>query len=375
VGDDLGMAHATSAYARNIVPGWLPAPVRVYLAHTEGGESIRALARAAGCHPSTVLRQVRRTETLRDDPLADTALARLGRLWRRRAGTNALSFPAQDSNAMFHRPPIDDDTLARDSLRILKALLEPRTLLVIAEGVEDAVVVHNAGDDRPIRRAVVGREVAESLALRELIAGSKAGRIARYTITAEGRAEAGRLIAEAESRRAAGTGLEEDADSPSPRLPKARRVEARRRPVGTDAPLHVLARRRRADGSFFLPPELVAAAIRFRESYEIASMNGGVTRDWGQLVAGRITSGRVANGNASTRRLEAEQSLSAAIRALGPDLAESVILAVCHEEGMEEIEDRLDFPARSGKIVLRIALRSLHRHYASTGSGDYDLIY
>ncbi|SMH57141.1 hypothetical protein SAMN05661107_3360 [Maritimibacter sp. HL-12] len=369
------MAYASCASARNMVPGWLPVPVRVYLAHTEGGESIRALARAAGCHPSTVLRQVRRTETLRDDPLADTALARLGRLWRWRARVNTTSLPAQDPSTMTHFVPIDDETLARDTLRTLRALLEPRNLLVVAEGVEDAVVVHNAGDDRPIRRAVVGREVAEALALRELIAGTQVGRIARYTITAEGRAEAGRLIAEAESRRASGAGQSDDAAGTPTRLPKARRVEPRRRPVGADAPLHVLARRRRTDGSFFLPPELVAAAIRFRESYEIASINGGVTRDWDKLVAGRVSSGRVANGSAPTRRLEAEESLSAAIRALGPDLAESVILAVCHEEGMEEIEDRLEFPARSGKIVLRIALRSLQRHYASTGSGDYDMIY
>jgi lambda repressor-like predicted transcriptional regulator len=58
---------------------WLPTPVRTYLAHTEAGTSIRALARKAGVHPSTVLRQVRRTEMLRDDPLADAALNRLGR--------------------------------------------------------------------------------------------------------------------------------------------------------------------------------------------------------------------------------------------------------------------------------------------------------
>jgi len=67
--------------------------------------------------------------------------------------------------------------------------------------------------------------------------------------------------------------------------------------------------------------------------------------------------------------------LSAAIRALGPDLAETVLLGVCQEQGMEDIEKRLAFPARSGKIVLRIALRLLARHYAQTGSAEFDLIY
>ncbi|WP_260348610.1 helix-turn-helix domain-containing protein, partial [Alloyangia mangrovi] len=60
------------------LPAWVPEIARLYLAHTEDGEGIRALARSAGCHASTVLRQVRRMETLRDDPLVDEALRRLG---------------------------------------------------------------------------------------------------------------------------------------------------------------------------------------------------------------------------------------------------------------------------------------------------------
>ena len=59
-------------------PAWVPDDARHYLAHTVGGEAIRKLARDAGCHASTVLRQVRRMETLRDDPLVDGALRRLG---------------------------------------------------------------------------------------------------------------------------------------------------------------------------------------------------------------------------------------------------------------------------------------------------------
>ncbi|MCB1311526.1 MAG: helix-turn-helix domain-containing protein, partial [Sedimentitalea sp.] len=57
-------------------PGWVPEGARRYLAHTENGKSIRELARDAGCHASTVLRQIRRMETRRDDPLVDAALAK-----------------------------------------------------------------------------------------------------------------------------------------------------------------------------------------------------------------------------------------------------------------------------------------------------------
>ena len=60
-------------------PRWVPDAARHYLVHTEKGISIRAVARASDCHPSTVMRQVRRFEGRRDDPLIDAALRALYR--------------------------------------------------------------------------------------------------------------------------------------------------------------------------------------------------------------------------------------------------------------------------------------------------------
>ena len=51
--------------------------LKLYLRHVERGESIRSLAREAGCHASTILRRIRRFEARRDDPLVDEALAAL----------------------------------------------------------------------------------------------------------------------------------------------------------------------------------------------------------------------------------------------------------------------------------------------------------
>jgi len=59
------------------LPDWLPDAVRLYLDHTFSGVSLRALARRDGLHASTILRQVRRYETRRDDPLLDEALDHL----------------------------------------------------------------------------------------------------------------------------------------------------------------------------------------------------------------------------------------------------------------------------------------------------------
>ena len=376
----MGASHSPGVRPDAVAPpNWLPTPVRTYLAHTEAGTSIRALARKAGVHPSTVLRQVRRTEMLRDDPLADAALNRLGRFWK------SPQMPGRDTSnnqdpLLMTAPKDDDLRLARETLRVLRALLEPDTLLVIADGVEDAVVVHNAGDGRPVRRAVLTRDVAEALALKEFISGTVSGRIARYSITPAGRSEVRRLLAETESRRASARGQAEDTDvidAGELFLGGERNRKSRKRTAGAESPLLVLARRKRGSGEAWLTPDLVAAGLRFRENWEIARLGGEITRDWDKLVAGRVSSGgaRVASGGGATRRLEAEQALNAAIRALGPDMAETVILAVCQDQGMEDVEDRLDFPARSGKIVLRIALHMLARHYAEAGSEGYDLIY
>ncbi|MEX0284130.1 MAG: hypothetical protein AB3N23_05920 [Paracoccaceae bacterium] len=60
------------------LPGWMPVNILNYLQHTMCGVPIRELARQQDCHASTILRQVRRIENRRDDPLVDGGLLRLG---------------------------------------------------------------------------------------------------------------------------------------------------------------------------------------------------------------------------------------------------------------------------------------------------------
>ena len=57
------------------LPAWVPEAACLYLHHTVAGVPLRALARTTGVHPSTVMRQIRRIESRRDDPLVDEALA------------------------------------------------------------------------------------------------------------------------------------------------------------------------------------------------------------------------------------------------------------------------------------------------------------
>ena len=59
---------------------------------------------------------------------------------------------------------------------------------------------------------------------------------------------------------------------------------------------------------------------------------------------------------------------------LGPGLGDMVLRCCGFLEGLEAAEKRMGWSARSGKIVLRIALQRLKRHYDETCGGKAPLI-
>lgn len=58
---------------------------------------------------------------------------------------------------------------------------------------------------------------------------------------------------------------------------------------------------------------------------------------------------------------------AAALHDLGPGLGDVVLRCCCYLEGLETAEKRMGWSARSGKIVLRIALQRLRQHYEGLG--------
>ncbi|MGR3586598.1 MAG: DUF6456 domain-containing protein, partial [Pseudooceanicola nanhaiensis] len=59
--------------------------------------------------------------------------------------------------------------------------------------------------------------------------------------------------------------------------------------------------------------------------------------------------------------------VAGALRDLGPGLGDVVLRCCCYQQGLETAEQTLGWSARSGKIVLRIALQRLRRHYDELG--------
>ncbi|TDX23791.1 hypothetical protein EV657_12556 [Rhodovulum visakhapatnamense] len=347
-------------------PAWLPQAARLYLAHTEAGVSLRELARIEGCHPSTVMRQVRRVETRRDDPLIDDALNRLG-------GQSDASAPQKESPHMSPttrpRPPAaDESTIDREALRLLRRLNEPGAFMAVARDMEKAAILRESADGQTTRTAVVDRSVAEAFALKDWITCRNRGRVTIYDISTAGRAAFKRLQAEKIERR------EGFGEAPTPFAAQHRDWEVQKNARAerirfnrAESPLAILARRKEKDGHPFLSHDLVAAGERLREDFEVAQLGPRVAQNWDRFLTGGDRGTFFGADGASGGSAAARDRVAAALRELGPGLGDVALRCCCFLEGLEQAEQRMGWSARSGKIVLRIALQRLKRHYDTLG--------
>jgi hypothetical protein len=350
------------------LPAWLPDAAQLYLHHTELGVSLRELARNRGVHASTVMRQVRRYENRREDPLVDAALSALGNQHETPSSPPSAKDDCPMTAPIRHDAlAIDETTILAEARRVLRRLAEADTVLAIAQDMEKAAVLRSLPDGRTLRMAVVDRAVTQVFALKDWIVCRKPGRISTYVITPAGRSALRRMTDEGLTGLAeAHAGFEGTPGEWDGRRVDNEDAEQRARYTSTESPIVVLARRRDKDGKPFLTPDLVAAAERLREDFELAQMGPRVTQNWERFLTGAE---RIKPKPGSGPR-DASQSprdrVSAALRDLGPGLGDMVLRCCCYLEGMETAEQRMGWSARSGKIVLRIALQRLRRHYEET---------
>jgi transposase-like protein len=365
-------------------PSWLPDSFRLYLEHVEGGLTIRALARQEGCAPSTISRQVQKTEKRRDDPLVDSMLTDLGRLRRSHLTGAKSSGTSKDERPMKDDQP-DEQTIRREGTRILRALLETGAVMAVTPNVDTAVVVVEAEDGRPVIRAKCDRAVAQAMAVKEWITGAATGRVARYRIAPAGRVVLNRFMAEDESAALgfaeapagfdharparAATGFFGRGHQSSLEVPRRRGQT-----VGLESPLRVLARRKdQKTGRMYLSPELVSAGERLQRDFEMSGLDVSGGFDWDGLMGGQ--GGTAPGASRTDRRMDAKARFEAAMAAVQPELGDMLLRVCCQEHGMEQVESDLQMPQRSGKFMLRIALQYLHRHYDGQAGEDHDLIW
>jgi hypothetical protein len=359
----------------DLIPAWVPEAAATYLAHVSQGLPLRELARAKGCHASTILRQVRRVETLRDDPLVDEALDRVAKTLA------AAPAPMADIKEVLMAKPLraadhrSDQRIEREARRILRRLCEKGAFLAVAPSMEKAVVLREVVPGRTNRIAVVDREVAHAFALQEWIACDKAGKVACYTITTVGRAALKRLLTDERTGPRAAAGAEGFAEAQSPfqaqhRFFAERTVaaddgsgERRLRFNLAESPLLVLGRKRDKGGAAYLSADLIEAGERLREDFELAQMGPRVTQNWDKFLTAGSDRGTSGTRGPAEGPTDARARVAKAMEALGPGLSDIVFRICCFLEGLETAEKRLGWSARSGKVVLKIALERLAVHY------------
>ena len=336
-----------------------PCSEALYLAHIIKGQSLRALARETGLNPSTVLRRVRKIEERREDPLIDQYFS----VFDQEDG--GLSKLGKDRFAMAVRTHMDkakgQGGIDKEELRILRRLSESGAVLVINQDLNKGVVLKSKSENTPTRTAIVTKDLAMRLTLKEFIKLERKDKVSVYKITTIGRAAV---------RRALGDGMEENQTpfghqhrewgeklvATGDEKPEKLRINLR------ESPLAMLGRKRGKDGKPFLAPELIAAGERLREDFELAQMGPRTTLNWDRFINGGAPSaGGSAPGEGGSAA--AQRRLATALSALGTGLGDIALRTCCFLEGLETAEKRMGWSARSGKIVLRIALQRLRLHY------------
>lgn len=121
-----------------------------------------------------------------------------------------------------------------------------------------------------------------------------------------------------------------------------------------ESPLAWLKRRGLIDGMQF------EAGDTLRRDFTLARLEPRLGID---LQAPVVLGGVQVAGDFSDMVMAAKQRFAAALKALGPGLADLLFDVCCYLTPLEGIERQQGWPQRSAKVVLRIALNRLGEHY------------
>lgn len=131
-----------------------------------------------------------------------------------------------------------------------------------------------------------------------------------------------------------------------------------------ESPLLWLHRRLGKDGQPQISAAQFAAGERFRSDLTLAQMLPRTTMNWdASLAPGVRNVGPRDPASASDSALAARQRVRTACERLGPELSGLAIDVCGFLKGLDQVERERGWPARSAKIVLRLALSALATQY------------
>lgn len=154
-----------------------------------------------------------------------------------------------------------------------------------------------------------------------------------------------------------------------------RDVRGARRPVilnEGESPLGWLRKRKDRDGTPMIDAPQFEAGERLRAEFERGQLAPNITSKWEGAAPSRRMRRAAPSGAAglSDAALSARQRVVRALEAVGPELAGVLIDVCCHLVGLTDAEKSRGWPQRSGKVILKLALTRLARHYGIKIAGD-----
>lgn len=236
--------------------------------------------------------------------------------------------------------------IARDPcLRLLRHLGEPGSFAAVSPLGCGRIALYRSVNGTSLGAGHVPAEAAEALVAEGMAAWTGSGRTRRLVLT-DANADAG----------------------PGPRLAEAvALIDGQPQPVMLDereSPLLWLHRRPGKDGRPQISQEEFAAGERFRADLTQAQMLPRTTMNWDAALTPdeRGPGGRDPAG-ASDAAIAARQRVRRACERLGPELSGLAIDVCGFLKGLDHVERERRWPARSAKVVLRLALAALATHY------------
>lgn len=132
-----------------------------------------------------------------------------------------------------------------------------------------------------------------------------------------------------------------------------------------ESPLGWLRSRRDKHGESLIPDAEFEAGERFRRDFTIGGLMARTTMNWDALATGGERRSGGAGGAVSLSETAdaARGRVKRALAAVGPEFAGLLVDVCCHLKGLSDVERDRQWPSRSGKVVLRLALAALARHY------------
>ncbi len=129
-----------------------------------------------------------------------------------------------------------------------------------------------------------------------------------------------------------------------------------------ESPLAMLYRRKNANGSSFISESEFLAGERLRADFTRGSLMPSVTMRWDTSVGGG-RSGPGGMAELTDIALASRIRVERALEAVGPELNGVLVDVCCFLKGLETVERERQWPVRSAKMLLKVGLAALHRHY------------